>query len=334
MKILVLGGTVFLGRHFVEIALSAGHQVTLFNRGRTKPDLFPNVEKLRGDRRQDLTALEDKSWDAVLDTSGYLPRDVFRSADQLSGAAEHYTFISTISVYRDLPQTGLDESAPTEELEGRNPHRVTEQTYGPLKAQCERAAVDAFGRRVFIVRPGLIVGPYDPTGRFTYWPRRMARGGEVLAPGEPDRPVQLIDVRDLASWILDSMKAGRTGAYNAAGPASELKMEEMLKVCRQVAGGEAELTWIGEEYLLGTGVQPFSELPLWLPQDQNGLLQVDNKKAVADGLHFRPLKETAQETLDWDEQVGGPINRGPGLDPARELALLQAWHAQNDQNDE
>lgn len=330
MRLLILGGTVFLGRHLVEMAIESGHQVTLFNRGRTNPDLFPEIEKLRGERQGDLEVLSEGQWDAVVDTSGYHPDDVHKSAQGLSGVAGHYTFISTISVYEDISRSGLEEDAATSQLEEED-QPVTEETYGPLKAACERAVAAAFDGEVLVLRPGLIVGPHDPTGRFGYWPRRMARGGEVLAPGKPERPIQLIDVRDLAAWILESIDENRSGTYHATGPVGGLTMEAALEACAEAVEAEVKLTWIEEDYLLEAGVQPFSELPLWLPESQNGLLQVSLERAAAAGLETRPLVETAKDTYQWDQDRGARFHRGPGIGPARELALLQAWHAQREE---
>jgi 2'-hydroxyisoflavone reductase len=329
VKLLILGGTVFLGRHLAEAALAADHQVTLFNRGRTNPDLFPESNKLRGDRHGDLSALADGEWDAVIDTCGYDPSTVERSADRLSGKADHYTFISTISVYRDPAESGLDEESPTSEPKPGAGTEVNSETYGPLKAASESAVQAAFDGDVLVVRPGLIVGPHDPTERFSYWPRRMARGGDVLAPGKPDRPVQLIDVRDLAEWILGAIDAKLKGTFNATGPADTLTMEEALQACSGVTDADVKLVWVPDSFLLEAGVATFTGLPLWLPEGHNGMLEVDNRKALDHGLAFRPLSETATDTYAWDQARGGRIHRGPAIDPARELALLQVWQTQH-----
>ncbi len=239
MKILILGGTLFAGRHLVEIALRRGIEVTIFHRGQTNPQLFPTVERLYGDRDGGLTALEGRRWDAVIDTSGYLPRVVRASADLLSEAVDHYTFISTISVYADTSQQGITETAPVGVLEDPTTEERTGETYGPLKALCEQEAEAALPGRVLTVRPGLIVGPYDPSDRFTYWPYRVAQGGEVLAPESPALPVQIIDVRDLAAWILDMVSAGRTGVYNATGAAGSLTLGAVLETSQEVSGSDS-----------------------------------------------------------------------------------------------
>src|SRR5215213_1190009 len=219
MRILILGGTVFLGRHVAEAALARGHDLTLFNRGQTNPELFPDVERLRGDRTGDLAALSGREWDAVVDTSGYVPRAVRASAELLRDSARHYTFVSSISVYASYAEA-VTEDSPVAQLDGASAEELAPDfsNYGALKALCEEEAERAFGGRALNVRAGLIVGPHDPTGRFTYWPHRIARGGEVLAPGAPRRPVQLIDVRDLAAWIVDSAETGLAGRFNAVSP--------------------------------------------------------------------------------------------------------------------
>jgi 2'-hydroxyisoflavone reductase len=331
----MLGGTVFLGRHLVDAALAAGHQVTLFNRGRHGAEIFPQVEKLRGDRDGGLDALAGRRWDAVIDTCGYVPRLVRASAELLASSVEHYTFISSISVYRDLDQAPVDENSPVGILADPTVEEITGETYGPLKALCEQAAEAAMPGRLLHVRPGLIVGPHDPTDRFTYWPWRVVQGGNVLAPGRPERRVELIDGRDLAAWILRAVEARRTGVYNATGPAHELTMGDLLQICRQAAGGHATLTWVEEAFLLANGVAPWSELPLWLPESDNGVMAVDCGRATAAGLEFRPLAETVQDTLAWLRADKAPaegdlsnIELHAGMARAREAELLAAWRDQ------
>jgi 2'-hydroxyisoflavone reductase len=329
VRLLVLGGTRFVGRHLVEAALARGHEVTLFHRGRTNPGLFPAAERILGDRAAALSALEGRRWDAVLDVNGYLPREVRASARLLAGAVDLYVFISTISVYADVGRRGRDEESPlkpwpagAEEATEWNP-----ETYGGLKALCERGVDAALPGRALVVRPGLLVGPHDPTTRFPYWPWRIARGGEVLAPVAPDLPVQLLDVRDLASWVLRSAELGRTGTYNTARP---LTLGEVLETCRTVACSDAVFTWVSESFLLEHGVEPWTGLPLWLSEGAAGFHTVDNRKAVAAGLTFRPLAETVRDTLTWLEEAGGlhaPPNGGP-LTPEREAELLREWRAQ------
>lgn len=337
MKILILGGTVFLGRHLVATARARGHEVTLFNRGQHNPELFAEVEKLRGDRDGGLSVLRGRSWDAAIDTCGYVPRVVRASAELLADAVRHYTFVSSVSVYAQTRATGIDETAPVGTLQDETVEDITGETYGPLKALCEQAAETAMPGRVLHVRPGLIVGPHDPTDRFTYWPWRVAQGGDVLAPGRPQRRVELIDGRDLATWILRMVEARRTGVYNATGPAHELTMGDLLAVCQRVAGSGATLTWVDEAFLLANGVAPWSELPLWLPEADNGVMAVDCRRASAAGLTFRPLAETVQDTLAWlrAERVPahgdlGSVSLRAGMTLARERDLLAAWRAQGD----
>jgi 2'-hydroxyisoflavone reductase len=323
VRLLVLGGTLFLGRHVVEAALARGHEVVILNRGLRNPQLFPQIEKLRGDRDGDLSALRGRTFDAVIDPSGYKPEQVRAVADVLGGTIAHYTFISSISVYRQfLPHRSYDESAALAE---------GDQGYGALKARCEEALVEALPGRVARVRPGLIVGPHDPTDRFTYWPRRVARGGDVLAPGRPGRPVQLIDVRDLAEWCLRLAEHRRAGAFNAVGPRSTLTMGQLLDDCAAVSQSAARFTWMPDQDLLAAGAKPWTELPLWIPENDpevGGMLLADNRRAVAAGLTFRPLIDTIRATLMWDRREGAAVDDGPirvtPLDPKREVELLAA----------
>ncbi len=333
MKLLILGGTVFLGRWIVEAALARGHEVTMFNRGTSNPDLFPAVEKLRGNRDGNLSALEGRSWDVAIDPSGYVPRLVRASAELLSDAVEHYTFISSISVYDDL-NAPIDENSSLHRLEDDTIEEITGETYGGLKVLCERAAEDAMPGRVFHVRAGLIVGPHDPTDRFTYWPVRVARGGEVLAPGNPDQPTQLIDVRDLAEWIVRMAEARKAGIYNATGPDYRLAMGALLDACKSVSGSDAQFTWVSEEFLLEREVVPFMEMPLWLPESSIGVMQSSINRALADGLTFRPLADTIRATLDWNSTRAGDehqnkagIRMRGGMSAEREQELLRAWKA-------
>jgi 2'-hydroxyisoflavone reductase len=325
MDLLILGGTRFLGRHLVEAALERGHRVTLFNRGVSGPGLFPDVERLVGDRDGDLSALRGRRWDATIDTCGYVPRVVRASAGLLADAVDLYVFVSSISVYSEPVAPGADEEAPVEELPDPSVEEVTGETYGGLKALCERAAEEEMPGRVLNVRPGLIVGPHDPTDRFTYWPRRISRGGEVLAPDSPDLPVQFIDVRDLAGWIIEMCEERRVGTYNATGPDYELTMGRLLKECETVSGGDAELVWVSEEFLEEQGVEPFTEMPLWVPREYAGLQAVDCGKAIEAGLDFRPLSETIRDVLEWDLVRPADAKMGAGLGPERERELLRAW---------
>jgi len=320
VKILVLGGTVFLGRHVVESALARGHSVTLFNRGRQNPNLFPKVEKLRGDRDGDLSALSGRRFDAVIDTSTYTPGQAYRMAKILDRRIEHYTFISSISAYAGFPAgRSYDETAPL--AEGND-------GYGPLKARSEEALEAAFRGRVTHLRPGLIVGPHDPTDRFTYWPRRIAQGGEVLAPGRPERPIQFIDARDLADWCVRLSEGQRTGYFNAVGPKSLLTMQQFLQACRSAVGCNARFSWVSDEELIAAGAEAWTELPLWIPEndeESGGLFLGDNKRAVAAGLTYRPILDTIKETLEWDVREGGPSDSPIRVTPIsrkREASIL------------
>jgi nucleoside-diphosphate-sugar epimerase len=320
VKILVLGGTVFLGRHVVESALARGHSVTLFNRRRHNPNLFPKVEKLRGDRDGDLSALSGRRFDAVIDTSTYTPGQACRVAKILDQRIEHYTFISSVSAYAGFPAgRSYDETAPL--AKGND-------GYGPLKARSEEALEAAYPGRVTHVRPGLIVGPHDPTDRFTYWPRRIALGGEVLAPGRPGRPIQFIDARDLADWCVRLSEGQQTGHFNAVGPQSLLTMQQFLETCRSTAGHNARFNWVSDEELIAAGAEPWTELPLWIPENDEefgGLLLGDNQRAIAAGLTYRPLSDSIKATLEWDVREGGPQDSPIRVTPItrkREASIL------------
>ena len=323
MKILVIGGTSFVGRHFVEAAMAKGHTLTLFNRGQTNPNLFPEAEHLKGDRDGDLSQLEGGKWDAVLDTSGYLPRVVRKSAAALAGIVDHYTFISSISVYQD-PFAAGDESAPLGTLEDESTEEITGETYGPLKVLCENAVKEEMNERAFVIRPGLIVGPHDPTDRFTYWPVRIAEGGDVLAPGRGDSLVQFIDARDLASWMLKMIENGETGDYNATGPAEELSMKVFLESINTALGGKANLEWVGSDFLQSQSVGPWMEMPLWLGSDE-AHMKADITKAVAAGLSLRPTEEIARDTYEWARSRPTIHEWKAGLSREKEAMVLQAW---------
>ena len=329
MKLLVLGGTVFLGRHLVESALARGHEVTLFTRGQHNPDVFPQVEKLRGDRNGDMTALQGRTWDAVLDTSGYVPRIVKASAELLAPAVKLYMFISTISVYADFSRPNFDEDTRTGTLEDETVEEITGETYGPLKALCEKAVQEAFPGRALIIRPGLIVGPLDHTDRFTYWPRRIAQGGEVLAPGDGSDPVQIIDGRDLAEWTIRMVEQGKTGVYNATGPASTLTMKDVVDHCLETTGSGADITWVSSDFLKEKEVQPWSDLPSWIPAE-GALAYMQSAsigRALENGLTFRPLPETIRDTLAYlAGRPGGPELKA-GIKRDREKVLLEEWHS-------
>jgi 2'-hydroxyisoflavone reductase len=327
MKILIIGGTVFLGRHIVEAALKAGHEVTLFNRGQHNPELFPEVEKLRGDRGQDVSLLKDRTWDAVIDTSAYFPKDVSAIAEVLKRNVAQYVFISSVSVYSGFDKPN-DENSPLAQLpEGADETKITGETYGPLKVLCEQEALKAFPNEALIIRPGLIVGPNDPTGRFTYWPRRIAKGGNILAPGNPNAPVQFIDVRDLAEWTIRLVENQTMGIFNATGPKVLLTMEEFLKKCKTVLKSDAQVTWISEDFLLKNEVAAFTEMPLWIPGEMEDMSRTDISKAVENGLTFRSLKTTIEETLVWDKTIMEKFPQDRSMTEEREQELLKMWNS-------
>ncbi len=342
MKILLLGGTVFLGHHLVEAAFARGHEITLFNRGVHRSHVSSPVEELRGNRRSDLSSLRGRHWDAVIDTSGYVPSLVQASARLLADVVKQYVFISSISVYSDFRTVGMDETGPVgtltleqvQEAEQRMPsdNGVIAQDYGemygPLKALCEQAVSKTMPGRVLTIRPGLIVGPYDYSDRFTYWPRRVAQGGEVLAPGRPERPIQYIDARDLAEWIIQMIEREQNGVYHATQPASHLTMQHVVEACKTVSESDATFTWLSDSFLLEQGVQPWSQLPLWLPEEEDsaGFLSLNVQKALSAGLTFRPVETTVRETLLWDAHRSPQEKLYAGLDPEQEKRVLYAWH--------
>ncbi|HEY3312356.1 MAG TPA: SDR family oxidoreductase [Anaerolineales bacterium] len=324
MNILIIGGTRFVGRYLVETALARGHTVTLFNRGRSGPALFPQVETILGDREQDWEKLSGQRWETVIDTCGYLPRVVALTTGVLKDTVERYVFISSISVYAETGKIGIDERHPLAALEGGNPEEFTAENYGPLKVLCEKTVASAFPGRSLVVRPGLIVGPHDHSDRFTYWPARVARGGEVLAPDNPLVPVQLIDVRDLADFTLRLVEKERTGIYNATGPDYPLTIGALLEACKQVSASDAQFTWAPLSFLTANNVQPWSDLPVYLPDtpDQAGMLRVLVDKAIAAGLTFRPLEQTIGDTLAWAQTLPADREWRAGLKPEREAQLL------------
>ena len=310
MKLLIIGGTIFVGRHLVEAAQAAGHTVTLLNRGKTNPNAFPGVQTIHGDRENDAAwkGLAARTFDAVLDTCGYVPRVVQKAADALKNAAECYCFVSSISVFRDFEAINMDETAPLAVLPNdQTTETVTGETYGPLKVACEYAAESVFGAaRTLIVRPGYIVGPHDPTDRFTYWVNRVSHGGRVLCPGSPDAPLQIIDARDLARWIINQLETGASGPYNATGPDFGLTWGEMLETCRTASGSEAEFIWLNDETIARHEVGG-GQLPLYAPNapDYQGLIRINCGKSIKSGLTFRPLRETVADTLVWNQTRDG-----------------------------
>jgi 2'-hydroxyisoflavone reductase len=308
MRILVLGGTKFLGRAIVDAALGRGDTVTLFNRGKTNPGLFPAVETVIGDRTVDLSPLDGRDWDAVIDVACFEPEVARLSAAAFADRTGRYVFVSTVSVYASQGTREAQlEGAPVGELhEGMT---TFEETYGPKKAICERIVLDTYGDRALIARPGLIVGPHDPTDRFGYWPRRIARGGRVLAPGDPADLAQFIDVRDLASWLADACHRERSGVFNLTG--TPVPFGILLDLCQTATYSSAELTWIPSDRLVAAGVDPGMGVPLWVAESgYEAFNDVDSSRAVAAGLTYRPVIETIRDALAWDVARGGPEKEG------------------------
>lgn len=359
-KILVLGGTGFVGPHVVAAAQARGHTVTLFNRGKTHPKLFPDVEKLCGDRDGELGALKDRAWDAVVDTSGYIPRIVKQSVELLAPNVSQYVFVSTMSVYANEDIVDADETAEVRQLDDGTTEDVL-KAYGPLKAACEAVCEAAMPGRVTNLRAGWIVGPLDPTGRFTYWPTRLADGGEALAPGDGETPIQLIDARDMAAFIVTAIENATAGTFNVFGPSNypevQLTMRQLIETCNQAAGNKATPTWVDSDFLLAHEVAPWSEMPGWVPASpaMAGFGRRSNSRAVAAGLKLRSLVETARDTLAWSaspdlelwvadtEPFGSAAMiarteenktksiRGAGLARDKEARVLAAWKARADE---
>ena len=318
MRLLLLGGPKFVGRAVIDVASARGHEVTLFNRGTTGAGLYPELDRVVGDRDGGLEGLRGREWDAVVDTSGYLPRVVGQSAGLLADAVGHYVFVSSISVYASFAEV-VDERSELAQLSAPGSEDISAD-YGALKALCEREVDTAFPGRSTAVRAGLIVGPHDPTGRFTYWPHRVARGGDVLVPGPAWRPVQLVDVRDLAAWIVTAAEERLSGAFNATGPAT---MGAVLDAARRASGSTARAVEVDDAFLTGQGVGEWMELPLWIDpsnDDWRHFMEVDATRATAAGLTFRPLDDTVAATL-----ADAGLVDGVGLTPGRETELLTAW---------
>jgi 2'-hydroxyisoflavone reductase len=326
MNILIIGGTRFLGRHLVDAALARGHQVTLFNRGKSNPDLFPQLETIQGDREHDIGKLAGREWDAVIDTCGYVPRIVRLSAEGLarSGSVGRYVFISSISAYASLSRVGVNESDPLGTMEDETVEEITEVTYGPLKVLCEKAVQELYGERALIIRPGLIVGPNDPTDRFTYWPVRVARGGDVLAPDGPAALTQIIDVRDLSDFTIRLIEENVDGVFNATGPDYELSFGTLFETCKQVSGSEARFHWASVEFMNQNNIAPWSDMPAYLPEtgEEAGFARVDVSKAIRAGLTFRPLHDTVRDTIEWASTRPADHEWRAGLKPEREQELL------------
>lgn len=314
-----------MGRHIVEQALADGDEVTLLNRGLTDPDRFPEVERLTGDRDGGLDVLGERVWDAVVDTCGYVPRVVRASAERLA-ASGHYTFISSVSVHREDALPGIDEDQAVHIPDRSGREDVTDASYGPLKVACELEVQDVFAERALIVRPGLVVGPYDPSDRFTYWPHRVAQGGSVLAPEPREYGLQWIDARDLAVFTMDMIRARRGGVFGAVTPRGSCTTGALLETCRAQTGSGADFEWIDQEWLLSHGVEPWTDLPLWIPTEPGGN-EFDPARAMEAGLRCRTVEDTVQDTLAWD-RARGAVALASGITLEREAELLAAWAAE------
>jgi 2'-hydroxyisoflavone reductase len=334
LKILVLGGTKFLGVHIVELALRRGHTVTLFNRGKTNTDLFPQLEHLKGDRDAQLDSLKGHKWDAVIDDSGYFPRHVKLSAELLAPNVQRYLFISSVSAYASLAHPNTEDS-PLGKLDDESVESLDNGAYGPLKALCEKAAETAMPGRVAVVRPGLIVGPRDPTDRFTYWPARAARGGDMACPGTPKDRVQFIDSRDLAVFLLALVEKQTVGTFNAISPPGMFSIGDVIKASTVAANAMVKpmppprAVWIPAGFLDAQKVQPWSDMPVWVPEsgDYAGMPETSVAKALKAGLTIRPIQTTVNDTLTWHLQrpEAERAKLAAGLTPEREQALLTAW---------
>ena len=332
LRLLILGGTRFIGLHMTELALARGHSVTFFNRGRTNTDRYPKIERLRGDRNGDLAALAGREWDAVIDNSGYLPRQVRDTATLLEPKVRRYLFISSVSVYANF-LTANDENSPVGKLDDPATEKIDEATYGPLKAACERAAQAVYGTsRASVIRPGLIVGPDDNTDRFTYWPARAARGGRMLAPGTPRDPIQIIDARDLAAFTLRLIENDVGGVFNVLSPPEKFRMGELvdesiaaaIEIARPATKPVAR--WVPADTLAAQNVAPWSDMPVWVPSsgDEAGFAATSAARALRAGLTIRPMRETVRDTLRWHlarpEAERNALKAG--IKPEREAAVL------------
>jgi 2'-hydroxyisoflavone reductase len=324
VKLLIIGGTKFLGPHLVRAALASGHELTLFNRGLFAPAPPEGVEHVQGNRDGEIGRLAGRRFDVVIDTCGFVPRVVRESVAQLADAVERYIFVSTISVYQDPLGGSFAEEEPTAVLADPATEEVTNEAYGGLKALCEREVMTRMPGRAMVVRPGLIVGPLDPSDRFTYWPTRFALGGDVLVPGAPEADVSFIDVRDVAQWLVHAAERRLTDIFNAGGAYGTTTMGDVIEACRSAAGA-GRAVWVSEDFVLSHGVAPWTELPLWIPQGEDSLIRASSARAIAAGLHYRPIVETVQATLEWSAGLGLERPLRAGLTRSREADLLAAW---------
>jgi 2'-hydroxyisoflavone reductase len=339
MKVLILGGTRFLGRALVEEALKRGHEITLFNRG-TNKETFPQVEQLIGNRDSDVSLLENRKWDVVMDTCGFAPHQIKKIAVLLGDNIEHYTYISSISVYKDWIPLNITEDyhlqsmPPEDKLKGVEEGKISPyEYYGALKVLCEAEAEKHWPGSVLHIRAGQLVGPFDYTDRLPYWVQRVAQGGKVLVPGRSDRPVQLIDVKDIATWVFNMAENRKAGTFNVTGPNYELTIEELLKTCKAVTNSNAEFVWAEEQFILEHKVKPWTEMPLWIPEHfpleeetepWKGSFFISIEKAASTGLAFQPIEDTVYNVYQW-EKARQDIDRKAGISREREQKLLETW---------
>lgn len=325
MRILILGGTQFVGRHITENALARGHDITLFNRGKTNAHLFPDVEKISGDRDGDLDKLAGKNWDAVIDVNGYVPRIVRQTVEALQGSTAHYTFVSTMSVYAHLDQLGISEDSELATLDDPTVEEITGETYGGLKVLCEQAVQDVFPNQALIIRPGFVIGNYDHTYRLGYWVDRIRKGGQMLAPESPDYPFQGIDGKDLATFILDHIEQHTADTFNCMGPDYALTLGKLFETARDLSQADTEFVWVSPEFIEAQQITPAQELPLYLPGDWRNAHHVQPQRALAAGLTYRPLEDTLRDVLDWEQADQAHKANKSALAPEREKTLLDIW---------
>lgn len=337
MKILIIGGTKFSGRHLVKSALANNHEVTIFHRGNHPSGNLGDVEEILGDRNFDLEKLENRSWDVCVDMCGYLPQWVESSGEVLKDSVKKYVFISSVSAYDESAESNFDETAKLKKLTPEQEERFAKidpngdfnaadlgDMYGALKVLCEEETVKAFPNHHLIIRPGLIVGEYDFTDRFTYWVMRVANGGEVFAPNNADVPVQFIDAKDLAKWIIHLIETDETGIYNAVNKPFDVSFGSLLETIKDVSESDAEFTWVSEEFMNENDVAPWSDMPLYLPESLAFMRTANVNKALSKGLEIRDLKDTVFDTLNWRKTIDEELKAG--ISSEREKELLEKWH--------
>ena len=331
MRILILGGTGFIGPHFVRTLREHGHTLTLFNRGKRAPGMFPDIETLIGDRNGPIDSLKGRDWDAVIDDSGYVLKHVRLTTDLLKDRVRYYLYVSSISAYADFKTPNIDEDYALAPLQDPDTTDIS-ANYGALKAGCEKIVESAFGERCSIVRPTYIVGPGDPTDRFTYWPVRAARGGEMLVPGTASDPVQFIDVRDLADFVRLCVEQRIPGRYNACNPPRSVTLGQLLDTSKKIAKADTKFVWVNERFIDEQKLVDSNELPIWAPPsgDWIGAAQISSARAVAKGMKFRDLATTVADTLAWHATRPAEQQQKlrAGMTAEREAKLLTLWKSQ------